>query len=129
MTPKLHSPQTFTKIYPSFQNHAVSQLAPTGPARVYWSAKTLMSKSASNPEIRDLATLADLERVLVLEKEVWELDAADATPLTLAVALKAAGSIWLGAFDDHQLVGFAMAFLSLERGRVGLHSHMLAVRA
>src|SRR5579863_6913351 len=128
MTPKLHSPQTFTKIYPSFQNHAVSQLAPTGPARVYWSAKTLMLKSTSPPQIRDLETLADLERVLRLEREVWGLDDVDVTPLTLAVALKAAGSIWLGAFDDNQLIGFALAFPSLERGRGGFHSHMLAVR-
>lgn len=88
-----------------------------------------MSKSFSKPEIRDLETLADLERVLHLEKEVWELDAADVTPLTLALALKAAGSMWLGAFDANELVGFALAFPSLERGKPGFHSHMLAVRA
>ena len=88
-----------------------------------------MAKPASNPEIRDLETLADLERVLHLEKEVWGLADADSTPLTLAAALKAAGSIWLGAFDENQLVGFALAFPSLERGKAGFHSHMLAVRA
>jgi len=87
-----------------------------------------MSKSFSKPEIRDLEALADLERVLHLEKEVWGLDAADVTPLTMAVALKAAGSMWLGAFDANQLVGFALAFPSLERGKAGFHSHMLAVR-
>lgn len=88
-----------------------------------------MHKPASKPEIRDLETLADLEHVLRLEKEVWGLDDADVTPLTLAAALKAAGSIWLGAFDASQMVGFALAFPSLERGRAGFHSHMLAVRA
>ena len=88
-----------------------------------------MSKSASKPEIRDLEILADLDLVLRLEKEVWGLEDADVTPITLAVALKAAGSICLGAFDDNQLVGFALAFPSLERGRVGFHSHMLAVSA
>jgi predicted GNAT superfamily acetyltransferase len=87
-----------------------------------------MSKSASKPEIREVETLADFERVLRLEKEVWGLDDADVTPLTLALALKAAGSLWLGAFDAGQLVGFALAFPSLERGRAGFHSHMLAVR-
>jgi len=87
-----------------------------------------MSKSFSKPEIRDLEALADLERVLHLEKEVWGLDAADVTPLTMAVALKAAGGMWLGAFDANQLVGFALAFPSLERGKAGFHSHMLAVR-
>jgi len=88
-----------------------------------------MLKSASKPAIRDLETRADLESVLRLEKEVWGLDDADVIPLTLAVALKAAGSMWLGAFDDNQLVGFALAFPSLEGGTAGFHSHMLAVRA
>jgi chorismate synthase len=87
-----------------------------------------MSKSASKLEIRDLETLADLKPVLQLEKEVWGLDDADVTPITLALALKAAGSMWLGAFDDDQLVGFAFAFPSLEREKAGFHSHMLAVR-
>jgi len=87
-----------------------------------------MSKSASKPQIRDLETRADLESVLRLEQEVWGLDDADVLPLTLAVALEAAGSIWLGAFDDNQLVGFAFAFPSLQRGMAGFHSHMLAVR-
>jgi predicted GNAT superfamily acetyltransferase len=88
-----------------------------------------MNKSPSKPEIRDLQTLPDLESVLRLEKEVWGLNDVDVTPITLALALKAAGSIWLGTFDDHQLVAFALAFPSLERGRTGFHSHMLAVRA
>jgi predicted GNAT superfamily acetyltransferase len=87
-----------------------------------------MPKSAAKPEIRDLQTLADLQHALHLEREVWGLADADATPLTLAAALHAAGSIWLGAFDQSQLAGFALAFPSLERGKTGLHSHMLAVR-
>jgi predicted GNAT superfamily acetyltransferase len=33
----------------------------------------------------------------------------------------------IGAFDDRRLVGFAFAFPSLEQGRIGFHSHMLAV--
>ncbi|HEX3740875.1 MAG TPA: GNAT family N-acetyltransferase [Terriglobales bacterium] len=78
--------------------------------------------------IRDLETIADLEPVLRLEKEVWGLDDADGTPLTLAVALKAAGSMVLGAFEGLELVGFALAFPSLDHGMMGFHSHMLAVR-
>ena len=49
--------------------------------------------------IRDLETIAELEPMLRLEKEVWALADADVTPITLAVALKAAGSILIGAFD------------------------------
>jgi predicted GNAT superfamily acetyltransferase len=88
-----------------------------------------MLKSDPTAEIRDLETLADLERVPHLEKEVWGLDDADAIPLTLAAALQAAGSLWLGAFDANELVGFALAFPSMEKGKAGFHSHMLAVRA
>ena len=90
-----------------------------------------MAKSAPKPgiSIRDLETLADLDCALRLEREVWKLEDAGVTPLTLAVATRAAGSIWVGAFDDSQLVGFAFAFPSLEQGRIGFHSHLLAVRA
>jgi len=57
-------------------------------------------------------------------------------PLTLAIALKAAGNIFVGAFetakdskhrDKEKLVGFAFGFLGLEPGQITLHSHMLAV--
>lgn len=89
-----------------------------------------MSSSIAHPtiSIRDLETIPDIEPMLRLEKKVWGLDDADVTPLTLTVALKAAGSIVIGAFDGRELVGFAFAFPSFEHGRVGLHSHMLAVR-
>src|SRR5262250_383397 len=83
----------------------------------------------SSVVIRDLETIADLENVQRLEKEVWGFENADVTPIALAVAMKAAGSLWLGAFDGETLAGFAFAFPSLEHGRLGLHSHTLAVRA
>jgi len=89
-----------------------------------------MSRSITQSAItiRDLDAIPDIEPLLRLEKEVWGLDDADVTPLTLIVALKAAGSIVVGAFDGREMVGFALAFPSFEQGKVGLHSHMLAVR-
>jgi predicted GNAT superfamily acetyltransferase len=89
-----------------------------------------MALSASIPRIniRDLHTIADLEAVLRLEREVWDFEDADVTPLALAIAMKAAGGLWVGAFDGDVLVGFAFAFPSLEQGRTGFHSHTLAVR-
>jgi predicted GNAT superfamily acetyltransferase len=78
--------------------------------------------------IRDLNTIAEIESVLRLEKEVWAIDDADVTPLTLAVAMRAAGSILIGAYEGKDLLGFAFAFPSLEQGRVGFHSHTLGVR-
>ena len=98
-----------------------------------------MAKPALNSKlrIRDLNSVADLERVLLLEKEVWKCSDADITPLALAVATLHAGSIWLGGFDGENLIGFVFAFPSLLQParpsnsapyQVGFHSHMLAVR-
>ncbi len=86
-----------------------------------------MSNSAPTIEIRDIEAHAGIGSVLQLEKLVWGLSDADVTAFTLAVALKAAGSLLLGAFDRGELVGFALAFPSIEHGRFGFHSHMCAV--
>jgi predicted GNAT superfamily acetyltransferase len=86
------------------------------------------SMAQSTITIRDLETTAELEPMLHLEKQVWGLDDIDVTPLTLAVALKAAGSIVVGAVEGEALVGFALAFPSVEHGKTGFHSHMLAVK-
>lgn len=90
-----------------------------------------MEKSLSQTGIvtRDLETVADFEEALRLEREVWGFAAFDVTPLALAIATKTAGSLWVGAFEGAELVGFAFAFPSLAAGRTGFHSHTLAVRA
>jgi predicted GNAT superfamily acetyltransferase len=77
--------------------------------------------------IRDLRTFEDLKQAEEVEREVWGLSDLDTTPLTLAIASKEAGSIWVGAFDGPKLVGFAFGFLGMEHSRLILHSHMLAV--
>ena len=87
------------------------------------------AKSKTAVTIRDLESIEDLEQAEALEKEVWQLSDLDTMPLTLTIATKAAGSIWLGAFDGDRLVGFAFGFLALEHGRLAVHSHMLAVQA
>jgi predicted GNAT superfamily acetyltransferase len=86
---------------------------------------------SSKPEIsiRDLDSIADLQLALDLEKETWGADDQDVTPLALAIASRAAGAMWIGAFDKDQLVGFAFALPSLEQSRTGFHSHMLGVRS
>lgn len=96
-----------------------------------------MSRGAAQQiAIRDLKSIDDLTQLKALEKEVWGMADEDTVPLTLAIALKAAGNIFVGAFetakdsknkDKEKLVGFAFGFLGLERGQITLHSHMLAV--
>lgn len=97
----------------------------------------MMSRSAAQQiVIRDLKSIDDLAQLKTLEKEVWGMTDEDTLPLTLAIALKAAGNIFVGAFetakesknkDKDKLVGFALGFLGREHGQTTLHSHMLAV--
>jgi predicted GNAT superfamily acetyltransferase len=77
--------------------------------------------------IRTLHSIEDLKQAEEVEREVWGLADLDATPLTLAIATKEAGSIWVGAFEGAKLVGFAFGFLGIEHGQLIVHSHMLAV--
>jgi predicted GNAT superfamily acetyltransferase len=72
-------------------------------------------------------TFDDLKQVEKVEKEVWGSSDVDIMPLAFSIASHAAGSVWIGAFDGAELVGFAFGFLALEHGRLSVHSHMLAV--
>ncbi len=101
----------------------------------------MMSQTAVRQiAIRDLKTIDDLAQLKIVEKDVWGMADDDTLPLTLAIACKAAGNIFVGAFDDDigndkdkakdkgaKLVGFAFGFLGREHGRTTIHSHMLAV--
>ena len=85
------------------------------------------SKPKAAVTIRDLESFDDLKQVEAVERKVWGLSELDTMPLTLAVASREAGAIWLGAFDGARLVGFAFGFLGLDHGQLNVHSHMLAV--
>jgi len=94
-------------------------------------ARFQMPETSAKPTIvvRDLRNFDDLKQVEAVEKEVWGLSDSDTMPLTLTVASRESGSIWLGAFDGPRLVGFAFGLLGLEGNRPNVHSHMLAVLA
>jgi len=77
--------------------------------------------------IRDLESFDDLCQVKSVEKEVWGMADDDSLPMTLAIACKAAGSIFVGAFDGDKMVGFAFGIFGREHGQTTIHSHMLAV--
>jgi predicted GNAT superfamily acetyltransferase len=86
---------------------------------------------AANPApqivVRDLKGYDEFRQFKAVEKEVWGMADEDSIPLTLAIACKAAGNIFVGAFDKDKLVGFAFGFLGREHGQTMIHSHMLAV--
>jgi chorismate synthase len=100
-----------------------------------------MTTSGQIIAIRDLRTIDELNQLRAVEKEVWGMTEEDAMPLTIAVALRAAGNIFVGAFEQHdggkrheksekekeKMVGFAFGFLGREHGHTTIHSHMLAV--
>jgi len=112
-----------------------------------------MTASAPQIVIRDLRTIEELIQLKAVEKAVWEMAEEDAIPLTLAIALKAAGGVFVGAFtkentdlqkaerqraepqrsekdqksEKEKMVGFAFGFLGREHGELTIHSHMLAV--
>ncbi len=80
-----------------------------------------------NIRIRDLEGIDDLLQVKAVEKEVWGMGDEDSLPMTLAVACKAVGNIFVGAFDRNKMVGFAFGIFGREHGEAIIHSHMLAV--
>src|SRR5260370_38548339 len=81
----------------------------------------MMTRAAPQPiTIRDLKSIDDLSQLKAVEKEVWGMADEYTLPLTLAIACKAAGNIFVGAFDraksknKDKLVGFAFGFLGRE---------------
>ena len=96
-----------------------------------------MNANVSQVAIRDIRTIDELMELRTVEKEVWGMADDDAIPLTMAIALKAAGNIFVGAFtkeknarqktEKERMVGFAFGFLGREHGVTTIHSHMLAV--
>jgi chorismate synthase len=91
-----------------------------------------MISPAPQISIRDLECIDDLIQLKAVEKEVWGMTDDDTLPLTLAIACKAAGNIFIGAFDsakkkNENLVGFVFGFLGREHQVTTIHSHMLAV--
>src|SRR5258706_10217558 len=87
----------------------------------------MMTRVAPQITIRDLKSIDDFSQLKAVEKEVWGMADEDTLPLTLAIACKAVGNIFVGAFDKDRLVGFAFGFLGREHGTTTIHSHMLAV--
>jgi predicted GNAT superfamily acetyltransferase len=86
--------------------------------------------------IRDLESIDDLRQLKEVEKDVWGMTDDDTLPLTLAIASKAAGNIFIGAFEKNQrqdnhhnekMVGFAFGFIGREHEKITIHSHMLGV--
>lgn len=75
-------------------------------------------------EIKELKTLAELEKVAEIEDKVWGMPALP-THQTLTSVKN--GGIVLGAYDGDTLIGFSYGFPGFVNGEIYLCSHMLGI--
>jgi len=78
--------------------------------------------------IRRCQGLDELRACIALQKEIWNFTDAELVPLRMFVVADKVGGQVIGAFDDDEMVGFALSVPGTRSGHVYLHSHMLAVR-
>jgi len=79
--------------------------------------------------VRKCHNLDELSACVALQREVWNFTEADLVPLRVFVVAEKIGGQIIGAFDDGQLVAFALSLPGSRGGHSYLHSQMLAVRS
>src|SRR5271157_4847465 len=92
------------------------------------STGTTTGKTTGDLTIRKCEVLAEMRDCFALQKEVWKFADADLVPVRMFVVASKIGGHVIGAFDDKELIGFALAIPGMRNGHCYLHSHMLAVR-
>jgi predicted GNAT superfamily acetyltransferase len=90
--------------------------------------KTGVNWTAGAVTIRPCQALAEMQACFRLQKEVWQFSDADLVPVRMFVVAAKIGGQVIGAFDDEELIGFALAIPGVRNGHGYLHSQMLAVR-
>jgi predicted GNAT superfamily acetyltransferase len=85
---------------------------------------------ASRPvTIRKCESLDEMRAGFALQKEVWQFTDAELVPVRIFVLANKIGGHVIGAFDQNEMVSFALALPGYRNGHSYLHSQMLAVRA
>jgi len=77
--------------------------------------------------LRDLTAVPDLRLVEQLQKEVWGVADLEVFPALALIPVIEVGGVLIGAFDKERMVGFVFGFPGHEKGKLILHSDMLAV--
>lgn len=77
--------------------------------------------------IRALDTQRDFERLVHLQRAVWNHPDVDLTPAHQFCVSSRMGAILLGAFVGREMAGFVYSFPAVFRGKTCQHSHLLAV--
>jgi predicted GNAT superfamily acetyltransferase len=78
--------------------------------------------------IRKCHELDELRSCVSLQKEVWNFSDAELIPLRMFVVAEKIGGQVIGAFEDDQMIGFALAIPGTRDGHPYLHSQMVGVR-
>jgi predicted GNAT superfamily acetyltransferase len=89
---------------------------------------TGLNAVAGTVAIRKCEALAEMQACFQLQKEVWKFSDADLVPVRMFVVAAKIGGQVVGAFDEDELIGFALAIPGMRNGHGYLHSQMLAVR-
>jgi predicted GNAT superfamily acetyltransferase len=79
--------------------------------------------------VRPCATLAEFERCVELQREIWGEAELEVEPVTLFVVTARTGGQVLGAFHEGRMVGYTLAVPGIRNRVPYLHSHMTGVLA
>jgi len=82
---------------------------------------------AEKVKIRALDVLEEFEKLLHIQRAVWNHEDIDLTPTHQFSVSSRMGAILLGAFVGRDLAGFVYSFPAVFGGRFCQHSHLLAV--
>jgi predicted GNAT superfamily acetyltransferase len=82
---------------------------------------------AEKVKIRALDLFEDFEKLLHIQRAVWNHEDVDLTPAHHFSVSSRMGAILLGAFVGRDLAGFVYSFPAVFRGKFCQHSHLLAV--
>jgi predicted GNAT superfamily acetyltransferase len=82
---------------------------------------------AEKVRIRALDLFEDFEKLLHIQRAVWNHRDVDLTPAHQFSVSSRMGAILLGAFVGRDLAGFVYSFPAVFRGKFCQHSHLLAV--
>ena len=89
---------------------------------------TALAASYTPPSLRKCETLEEMRTAFALQREVWQFTDAELVPVRVFVLANKIGGHVIGAFDENEMVAFALAMPGYRNGHVYLHSQMLAVR-
>ena len=78
-------------------------------------------------EYRLVSDMRDLEAIVQLEVDIWQLPPLDAAPSALMVAFNHNGGLVIGGFWKDRMVALALAFAGRKGSEIRLWSHMAGV--